>query len=244
MERRISHMNWKTVRDLRDEIDRIILPVGTMEAHGAGPVGTDSEIPMSMANDIAPDINALILPTVYYGVTSTLLPYPGSIDITANTLYSTVFNIALSLVKDNYRFFIIFNGHGGNNSVLSSVKHDIYKKTGMFVIIVHWWQFAYAITEEIYSRPGGHSGVDETAMMIHIAPESVSPDNYSHSLHYRRNSSIDSVPVPGPIIDYDEKTSKPDFSPEKAEQYYSRVVESVSSEIQSIIEQINTHFSQ
>ncbi|MDY6786493.1 MAG: creatininase family protein [candidate division WOR-3 bacterium] len=243
MERRISHMNWKEVKDLRDEIDSIILPVGTIEAHGAGPLGTDSEIPRSMANDIAPFVNALILPTVYYGVTSTLLPYPGSIDITEEVLYNTVFNIALSLVKDNYRFLIILNGHGGNNSVLNRVKQAIYRETGMFVIIVHWWQFAYSITEEIYFRPGGHSGVDETAMMIHIAPDSVNPDNYNRSLHYRRDSSIDSVPVPGPIIDYDEKISEPDFSPEKAKQYYNRVVESVSSRIQSIIDQINTHFS-
>lgn len=243
MERRISRMNWKEVRDLRDEIYSIILPVGTIEAHGAGPLGTDSEIPRSMADDIAPFVNALILPTVYYGVTTSLLPYPGSIDITEDVFYSTVFNIALSLVKDNYRFFIILNGHGGNNSVLNSVKQAIYKETGMFVIIVHWWEFAYSITEEIYSRPGGHSGVDETAMMIHIAPESVSPDNYTPSLHYRRNSSIDSVPVPGPIIDYDEKCSEPDFSPDRAEQYYKRVVESVSSEIQSIIKQIDKHFT-
>lgn len=241
MERRISHLNWQEIKEHRENIDRIILPVGTMEAHGPGPTGTDSEIPARIAEEIAPAVNALILPTVYYGVTSTLLPYPGSIDITEETLHSIILNIALSVQKDNYRYFIILNGHGGNNNVLSEVKKEIYKKTGMFVIILHWWEFAYAITERIYGIKGGHGGVDETAMMIHIAPESVKQENYSEKLHYLRNNSVDSIPVPGPLIEYDNKGSRPDYNKDNAERFFNEVVSAVQDEMLSIIEQMEIH---
>ena len=78
MERELQRLNWQTVRDLVPEkTTTVILPVGTLEAHGSACLGTDNIIPETIARDIAERINALIAPTVNHGVTKSLLGYPG-----------------------------------------------------------------------------------------------------------------------------------------------------------------------
>ena len=71
MERTLQRLNWLTVQQLvPGEIDTVLLPVGTVEAHGAACLGTDNYIPDTIAHDIAERINALVAPTVAHGVTA------------------------------------------------------------------------------------------------------------------------------------------------------------------------------
>ena len=85
MERQFQRLSWKHIKDLvPGKIDTLIFPVGTVEAHGCMALGTDNFIPESIANHLADKINALIAPTVNYGITRSLYGYPGSITITEN----------------------------------------------------------------------------------------------------------------------------------------------------------------
>ena len=78
MERRLQNLNWKEVRDILMEKRGVILPVGTMEAHGCANLGTDITIPEYIAEKVADNLDLLIAPSINYGITRTLLPYPGS----------------------------------------------------------------------------------------------------------------------------------------------------------------------
>ena len=70
MERELQKLSWLKVRDLvPSQIDTIILPVGTVEAHGSDCLGTDNYIPENNAHGIAERINALIAPTMPFGIT-------------------------------------------------------------------------------------------------------------------------------------------------------------------------------
>ena len=119
MERRFLKLNWHDIKTRDKAIDKLILPIGTVEAHGITMTGTDVMIPESLSNDMADDLNAFVLPTMPYGITSSLLPYSGSIDISAEALKRIVLDIAHSVIKDNFKYLIIMNGHGGNNNALS-----------------------------------------------------------------------------------------------------------------------------
>lgn len=244
MERRIAYMNWKDIKERDISIDRVILPVGTMEAHGITLTGTDIFIPESLSYDMAAHLNALVLPAMPYGVTSSLLPYPGSIDIGADNLYNIIYEIARSIAKDGFRYFILMNGHGGNNDVLSELKKDIFTDTGMYVIIVHWWEFAYEITKKHYNLPGGHAGVDETAMIIHICPEIRVSRKDDDSLHYRVKGGIETMPVPGPVIDYSDTPSSIVMDRDKASAYYNDVLNFISGAVADIIGQMGTNLGQ
>ena len=81
-----EEINWAEFGKLvPDKYDTVIIPVGTIEAHGVSPLGTDNLIPMEIASRIAGDLNAIIAPAVNYGVTSTLLAYPGSVTVSSET---------------------------------------------------------------------------------------------------------------------------------------------------------------
>ncbi len=243
MERRVSKLNWYELKQILNNINKIILPIGTMEAHGITSIGTDIDIPEQLSIDIAENINALILPTVPYSITSSLLPYPGTININNETFEKYILDIALSLKKDNYKYLIIMNGHGGNNVSLSNIKKSIYTQTGMFVIIIHWWIFSYGICEEIYKTPGGHAGVDETAMMLYIDENTVKKDLLNDDLYYKINRSIETIPSPAPILSYDNKLSTIDLDKNKAEKFYNKVKNELIKNINEIIKQMEKHFT-
>jgi len=60
----------------REEPRLCFWPVGTIEAHDLGPMGTDV---------IAPEFNAVFLPTLPYGLVSSLSGYPGGMWVSVET---------------------------------------------------------------------------------------------------------------------------------------------------------------
>jgi creatinine amidohydrolase len=80
--RKLEELNWMEFKRLvPKKTDVVLLPIGTIEAHGVTGLGTDNQIPSSIAERIAEPVNALIAPAVNYGITKSLLPYPGSVTV-------------------------------------------------------------------------------------------------------------------------------------------------------------------
>ena len=99
MSLKINDLTWEQFRDrVPSSCDLAIVPVGTIEAHGAIPLGTDTLIPEALAEDLAPRLNALIAPSVAYGVTNSLLPFPGSTTVSSATFSAYLFEAAAGLV--------------------------------------------------------------------------------------------------------------------------------------------------
>ena len=86
MERELQKLSWLKVRDLvPSRIDTVILPVGTVEAHGTDCLGTDNYIPENIAHGIAERINALIAPTLPFGISKSLHRYSGCVTLRPDT---------------------------------------------------------------------------------------------------------------------------------------------------------------
>ncbi|MFO7650572.1 MAG: creatininase family protein, partial [bacterium] len=76
--RRLAELTWREFgAAVPRRTDLVLIPVGTIEAHGVTALGTDNAIPESIAARIAGPLGALIAPTINYGITKTLLPWPG-----------------------------------------------------------------------------------------------------------------------------------------------------------------------
>lgn len=84
-------------------------PVGTVEAHDLGLLGTDV---------IAPEFNAVFLPTLPYGLVSSLSGYPGGMWVSANTYNNLIFELLASLAISEVEAVILFNGHGAEELAL------------------------------------------------------------------------------------------------------------------------------
>ncbi|MBD3285565.1 hypothetical protein GF359_03860, partial [candidate division WOR-3 bacterium] len=84
-------------------------PVGTMEAHDLGPIGTDVIAPEKLACDLAPEFDAVILPTLAYGLVSSLAGYPGGMWMSEETYQNLIFELISSLAISGVESVIVFN---------------------------------------------------------------------------------------------------------------------------------------
>ncbi|PIP13254.1 MAG: hypothetical protein COX48_04760 [bacterium (Candidatus Stahlbacteria) CG23_combo_of_CG06-09_8_20_14_all_34_7] len=225
MERRIDRMNWREVKKAIENIDRVILPIGTLEAHSITSNNTDTIIPEEIALNISEKINSLILPAIPYGVTTSLLPYPGSVSIKESVLSEMILDIARSCKKDGFNTMIIINGHGGNNFAIDSVKKQIFLETGIFVYIIHWWIFAYPICTEVFKSEGGHGGIDETAMVFTIDENLVKQEYLNDkNLYFKMVDGISSIPSPASSILYSDNGGKIEIDRILYREYYDKVI--------------------
>ena len=121
---RINWMDFKAV--VPSKITTVILPTGTLEPHGVINNGADNTAPFAIAKTIAKQTNAMIAPTLPYGITGSLEAYPGAFQITEAAYRPFVKQILEGLVKNGFRSIIILNGHGGGQTaVLTSVAAEV-----------------------------------------------------------------------------------------------------------------------
>lgn len=225
MERKLERINWKVLSNLvPSKIDTCFIPIGTIEAHGCGPLGTDNIIPEFLANNLAEDFNAIVSPTISYGITRSLLPYPGSITIDENIFKEYVIDVLKGISAIGFKKIIIFNGHGGNNNVLKEVVYKIYREKNTYCAVIHWWILCSELTKEFFGETGSHAGVDENAMVYSILPDLVDKNLYKNEDIYLYNEGIYSVPIPGSIIIYKRNEGAPRFDIEEAKEFSNKLL--------------------
>src|SRR6476660_494263 len=121
--REMDRINWMEFKEVvPSRINTVLLPTGTLEPHGVINNGADNTAPTAMANTIARRTNAMIAPTLPYGITGSMEAYPGAFQITESAYRPFVKQILEGLAKNGFRSIIIMNGHGGGQTaVLQSV---------------------------------------------------------------------------------------------------------------------------
>ena len=236
MERELQKLSWLKLKDLVPaKIDTVIFPVGTVEAHGSACIGTDNYIPETIAAGIAERINALIAPTVNYGITKSLYRYNGGSTIKPETFQLYIRDVLDSFVDNGFHNIILMNGHGGNNTALKSVAYEFHKEKAANIAVIHWWDLCAKMTEEFFGHAGGHAGTDETAMVQAIDPKLADKDSFDPELAYYFRPGADVYPVPGSILLYKEGEGYPNFNVEQAKEYRTKVVERVGDFVEMIL---------
>ena len=125
--REMDRINWMDFRDtVPAKVRTVLLPTGTLEPHGVVNNGADNTAPSAMAKTIARRTNAMIAPTLPYGITGSMEAYPGAFQITEAAYRPFVKQIIEGLAKNGFRNIIILNGHGGGQTaVLQSVAAEV-----------------------------------------------------------------------------------------------------------------------
>lgn len=153
--------------------DICVLPVGSVEQHGMNmPLMTDCIEGEFFARMIAEDLNAALLPTLYYANCLEHSGFRGSVSLHPETLMLVVRDLADEMERQNFRILIILNGHGGNFALVP-VARDINRlDRPIKIILVNFWEFC---APEIGAEKGGeiHAGEWETSLMLAIRPELV-----------------------------------------------------------------------
>ncbi len=236
MQRELQKLTWKNIRELvPHKIDRVIFPVGTVEAHGAAALGTDNIIPESIAAYLADKINALIAPILNYGITKSLYGYPGSMTVKPKNFEPFVDDILKSLYDIGFKKIIVLNGHGGNNSCLKSAAQNFFYKYRINIAVIHWWDLCEDLTREFYGENGGHAGLNETAMVQAVDKSYADKSLLDDNMPYHFVPGADVYPIPGSILLYSEGEGLPDFDVKKARQFQKKVFEKLEEYIKMVL---------
>lgn len=237
--REMDRINWMEFKEVvPSKVNTVLLATGTLEPHGVVNNGADNTAPFAMAKTIAPRVNAMIAPTLPYGITGSMEAYPGAFQITESAYRPFVKQILEGLAKNGFRNIIILNGHGGGQTaVLQSVAAEVATEKKVRTLVVNWWSFASDETKAVFGEDGGHAGWNETAFIQAIDPTLVHPERYNDNLAtaYPAAGTWSAVPFPSSIGLYQKGQGYPKFDKAKADEYYRKVTDKVANLVNDVI---------
>jgi creatinine amidohydrolase len=229
--REMNLLCWQEFGELVPaKIDTVLVPMGSLEPHGVIPNGTDSLAPEAMARDIAERTNALIAPTLNYGMTAAMKAFPGAVSIPEEAYGPFAESILQNLADQRFKNIIVLNGHGGNTAALNQVATRVANRARVRVLVLNWWVIADDITKAVFKENGGHAGNNETAYVQAIVPAHVHPERYTKDMASPNApaGAYQAVPVTSTIGLYEKDQGYPTFRADQAKEYFRRVNDRVA----------------
>ncbi|MCX8012861.1 MAG: creatininase family protein [Rectinema sp.] len=180
-----ERLTFPHFRSAMEHIDTIIIPVGSLEAHGKHcPLGTDILIPERLCADLESKIGdeILIAPAINYGYTPLLSAFDGTVSLEAELLIDLYSEVARGFVKWGAKNIVFMNGHGGNIPMLT-VACDRVAKAGARAMAISWWA-TYSQDILTICSSQGHAGEDETSVVYAIDASLI--DEQSRTKHLQK----------------------------------------------------------
>jgi len=166
----------------------IIIPVGSVEEHGAHlPLCTDSIQPEYIAQEAAKKTRTLIAPPLRYGVCNSTRNFPGTISIQFETLRSITKDVLEEFIRNGFTKFLILSGHAGQSHMAALRlaaqqviwNHEKQKKPPRIQVCSDY-DFAYELKGKHFDEKDGHAGTIETSRVKAIKPELVRTKAQKH----------------------------------------------------------------
>jgi creatinine amidohydrolase len=236
--RDLERINWMEFAEVvPSKVPTVLLPLGSLEAHGVTANGTDIISPVAMARDIAARVNAMVAPAVPYGVTASLAAYPGGLTIPEDAYKGYVRGVLVGLARSKFRNIILLNGHGGNTAALNAVAAEVATETGARTLVVNWWNYCSDVTLEVFGEDGGHAGENENAYVMAVDPALSHPERYKPELAMPNppSGSWAAFPHPASIMLYKEGQGYPKFDAAKAKVYFQKVNDKIARLVLDVV---------
>ena len=237
--REMGDLNWMEFREVVPaKVQTVLLPTGTVEAHGVANNGADVTAPVALARAMASTVNALVAPVVPYGVTGSLDPYAGGITIGEEAYRAYVGDVLAGLARNGFRNIIVINGHGGGQTaILNELAEKIGRAHRVRTLVVNWWAYCSDVTLKVFGEDGGHAGWNENAFIQAIDPKLVHQERYSDALATPRppQGAWSAYPFPSPIILYQPGQGYVHFDQAKADEYFKAVVDKVTGLVRETV---------
>jgi len=180
-----AHLAWPQIEARRSAARPTVLlfPVGATEPHGPhSPLCTDPLISQGMCRRAVqqvagdPELSALILPALEFGVTRYTSRFAGPIHVSEDTLHAMVVDVCAALIASGFRYIVLVNNHFEPEHVrtLHRSLDTLYERTGCVVgyLDLTRRERATALTEE-FRKSECHAGRYETSLVLADRPELV-----------------------------------------------------------------------
>ncbi|HEX2547292.1 MAG TPA: creatininase family protein [Ramlibacter sp.] len=159
-----------------------VLPVGATEQHGPHlPLAVDHCLVDAIVARALPQLPAeasvLVLPTQQVGYSPEHASFPGTLTLPIETVIATWIALGESVARAGVKKLLLFNGHGGQASLLDIVARELRMRRGLVVYGCSWWNLPLGAAGEQFSadehRFGVHAGEIETSLMLALRPDTV-----------------------------------------------------------------------
>lgn len=178
----LADLSWPEVQDIRDQVEAVLIPVGSNEQHGPN---------LALKMDIVGATNfcrrasamrypkLMVAPSMPWGVSYHHMNFPGTITLSPDTFIQTLVEVVDSLLQHGFERFMIVNGHGGNIAPLGNAVVRINEELApTFIGAGTYFSFADKDVNERFGVDGiiGHACEMETSAAMYLAPEIVKTD--------------------------------------------------------------------
>ncbi|WCM92769.1 creatininase family protein [Acidovorax sp. NCPPB 2350] len=172
-----------------------VLPVAAVEQHGPHlPLSVDAALLQGVIDAALPqlpaDLPVLFLPPQNVGFSTEHTAFPGTLTLSPATLIALWCELGACVARAGVKKLLLFNGHGGQVSVMDIVARELRQRHGLLVYSASW--FSLPLPEAVSAqfsaeehRFGIHGGEIETSMMLHLAPQQV---RMEHAGRFRSTS--------------------------------------------------------
>ncbi|MBW2653161.1 MAG: creatininase family protein [Deltaproteobacteria bacterium] len=188
----LEEINMKEFEKKVKKIKTVIIPVGSLEAHGPHlPLGTDTMEVYEIAKRVTQLVGVFVAPPLSYGLCRSTSKHPGTVGITGDTIRNLIEDIVKSLHSNNLKRFLIISGHASSlhlaalqeagESLLEELPSDVN------IAVVSAYALAQEAASEICeTEDDSHAGEIETSLILHLKPHLVKgrgKEEYPHFPH-------------------------------------------------------------
>jgi creatinine amidohydrolase len=159
----------------------VIVPTGSTEQHGPhAPLLTDVLIPQEIARRVAPEIGAVVAPSINYALSYPHVGFRGLAHIRIPTFMSLIEDLAVAFATVGFKRIVFLNGHYDNTYAIAYACANAADRLPRDVkaFPVNYWDgmTAEESADYISLKKGMHANAAETAAILAINPALVDLD--------------------------------------------------------------------
>jgi len=163
----------------------VVLPTGAIEHHGPHlPLTTDALIAERVADAAVArareaGLDVWLLPTLTYTKSDEHAWAPGTMWLSAQSLWSTLVDLGRSVAGTGAGKLLFVNGHGGNTALLGVAVRELRRQFGLATFSMPAGTVRAGTGRD--GEPdelgmGIHAGYGETSLVLHLRPDLVDMD--------------------------------------------------------------------
>lgn len=164
-----------TAREVEQHLEtgaKVIVPAGSTEQHGShGPLCTDALLSTEVSLRIARRINALVAPTIPYGLSGDHKGFP-VVYVSVTTLTGLVQDVCLSLAETGFREIIFINGHYTNIIAMAAAIAEVGDRLppGTVAFPFNYWDPLppEQLNAYLSAEVGYHANIGETSAVMAV----------------------------------------------------------------------------